>query len=77
VGAKRKGEALGEGGHLRRRHHPGPRAGGDDDVRVVDHADRGRRAKIRERVRQKHLAIEAGEGRIGLEEEHARVTQHE
>ena len=38
VRAKREGEALGEGGHLRHRHHVGARAARDHDVGVVDHA---------------------------------------
>ena len=34
-------EALGERRHLGRWHHPGARAGGHHDMRVVNHAGRG------------------------------------
>jgi len=64
-------EALGEGRHLGRRHHPRARAGGDDDVRVINHARRGRAAQVLQRVGQEDLAVKPREGRVGLEEEHA------
>ena len=75
MGAEDKAEAIGEGGHLGRRHHPRAGAGGDDDVRVINHARRGRAAQVLQRVGQKDLAVKPREGRVGLEEEHARVAQ--
>jgi hypothetical protein len=70
-------KALGEGGHLRRRHHPRARASRDDDVRIVDQAGRGRPGHVLERVGEEGLAIETREDRVGLEEEQARVAQHQ
>ena len=64
VGPEDEAEALGEGRHLGRRHHPRAGAGGDDDVRVIDHARRGGAAHVLERVGQEDLAVEAIEDRI-------------
>jgi hypothetical protein len=68
-------EARGEGGHLRHRHHVRPRAREHDHVRVVDHPPQTGAFKVQGRLRQEHLALEAGEARIELEEEHPRVAE--
>jgi len=75
VGAEDKAEALRERRHLGRRDHARARTGGDHDVRIVNHAGRGRPGHVLDRVGQEDLAIEAREDRVGVEEEQARVAQ--
>ncbi len=69
-------EALGKSRHLRHGHHLAARAAQHHHVRVVDHHAPGRSAKIAQRVGEKHLAVETLEGRVELEEQHARIAQH-
>ena len=77
VGAEDEAEALGEGRHLGGGDHPRAGAGGDHDVRVINHAGRGGPGHVLERVGQEDLAGKAIEGRRRLEEEQARVAQHQ
>ena len=55
-------------------HHRATGAAQDDNVGVVYLDALGRCAYVSQRFGQKHLAIEAGEVRVNLEEQHARVT---
>jgi hypothetical protein len=77
VGAEGEAKALGEGGHFRRGHHPRARAGGDHDVRVVNHAGRAGAGHVLERVGEKDLAGKSREGRVHLDEEQPRIAQHQ
>lgn len=59
MGDEAKAEALGKGGHLRRRDHRFAAAGGDDHVGVVDHAIASSTAEVAERGAEEGLALEA------------------
>ena len=75
VRAKDEAQALGERGHLWRRHHVRAGAGGHDHVRVVDHPHAAGAAEVAQGVGEEQLAGEAVEARVVLEEQHARVAQ--
>jgi hypothetical protein len=77
VRAKFEAEALREGRHLRRRHHVAARAHQHHHVRVVDHAPLAGSLEVRQRIRQKYLALEAREARVVLVKTHPRVAKHQ
>ena len=77
VRAEPEAERAGEGGHLRRDDGVGPRAGGEQHGGVVDDADRADARHEARRLEQEGARLEAGEARIVLDEQPARVGQHQ
>ena len=72
-----KAKPLGKGSHLGGGDHHLPRARRDDDVSVVDEAAGSGAAEVTQRLGQERLALKAREARIDLEEDHARVAEHD
>jgi hypothetical protein len=70
-------EGAGEGGHLRRDDGVGPGAGGEQHGGVVDDADRADAGHEAGRLEQEGLCLEASEARVVLDEQPARVGQHQ
>jgi hypothetical protein len=77
VSPKLKTKAPSEGFHLRHRDHLFIGSTLHDNVGVVDHAGSANPLQILEGVGEKQLRIEAIKGGIELEEQHARVAQHQ
>src|SRR5213076_2520651 len=64
-----KAISLCKGCHLRSGDNAGAASGGDDDVRVVDHAGGRGAMEVGNRLGQKGFALKAREARIDLEED--------
>ena len=75
--AEAEAERAGEGGHLRCDDGVGPRAGGEQHGGVVDDADRADARHEARRLEQEGARLETGEARIVLDEQPARVGQHQ
>src|SRR5208282_572433 len=76
MGLEAETVTFGKGGHLGDRNHLTAGAAQHHDMGVVDHDPlHGSPAEVTYTLGQKHLAIEALEGWVQLEEQHARVTQ--
>ena len=75
--AEAEPERAGEGGDLRRDDGFGPRAGGEQHGGVVDDADRADTCHEARRLEQEGAGLETGEARIVLDEQPARVRQHQ
>ena len=77
VRAEPEAKGAGEGGHLRRDDGVGTGAGGEQDAGVVDDADRTDTRHEADRLQQERLGLETGEPRVVLNEQPARVGQHQ
>ena len=77
VGDKGEAETLGERGHLGHGDHVAPGAAQHDDVGIVDQAALGDPIEVAEGLGEEDLALEAAEARVELEEQQARVGEHE
>ena len=77
VGAETKAKSAGEGQHLRGDDGIGTGAGGEQHAGIVDDADRADAIHEASRLEQERLGLEAGEARIVLNEQPARVGQHQ
>ena len=77
VRAEPEAQGAGEGRHLRRDDGVGTGAGGEQDAGVVDDADRTDARHEADRLQQERFGLEAGEPRVVLDEQPARVGQHQ
>ena len=77
VGAESEAKGAGEGQHLRGDDGIGAGAGGEQDAGIVDDADRADAIHEASRLEQECFGLEAGEPRVVLNEQPARVGQHQ
>jgi hypothetical protein len=77
VGAETEPKGAGEGQHLRGDGGIGPGAGGEQHAGIVDDTDRADATHEASRLKHERFGLEAGEPRIVLDEQPARVGQHQ
>ena len=77
VGAESEAKSAGKGQHLRGDDGIGAGAGGEQDAGIVDDADRADAIHEASRLEQECFGLEASEPRVVLNEQPARVGQHQ
>src|SRR5271165_3149617 len=77
LGLRFRPKGGGNGQHLRGNDSIGPGAGGEQDAGIVDDADRADAIHEANRLKQECFGLEAGEPRVVLNEQPARVGQHQ
>ena len=77
VSAEAEAQGAGEGQHLGGDDGIGAGTGGEQDAGIVDDADRTDAVHEARRLEQERLGLEAGEARVVLNEQPARVSQHQ